>query len=325
MDIQEKKMKHRFLDDYPISIVQEPYFTDRLIYLNREFGCYDEWKEFNKMLNEHFEGNHEKFLEHYAEVRNKMIEDLQNNESIIRFRNEELPKPGFVLSSIKNRLKNIYTHEQNGKMFLSIDMSKANFTALRHYDPNIFDGAKTYYDWVSKYTDIEFIKNTRHTRQVVFGQVKPDRQLKYEQYLMETIYKDLFSENEEFLSIFELVDVKSDELIFIVKDEDKAIHYNVEPYINKIISNYDLNVKYELFRVKEYVFKRFYSDVLIRVYGKVKVGETSPYTLKCVPAQYYIQISKLINKEEVTNDDLVFYNDHELGTFFKPLELIEEN
>ena len=42
----------------------------------------------------------------------------------------------------------------------------------------------SYEDWVKKFTDLEYIIESKYTRQVVFGKLNPSRQIKVENYMI---------------------------------------------------------------------------------------------------------------------------------------------
>ena len=79
--------------------------------------------------------------------------------------------------------KDIFKPSNDGKLFISIDMRKANFSALKNYDSGIFDSVDTWEEFISRYTDNKHIINSKYIRQVILGNCNPKRQVTYENIL----------------------------------------------------------------------------------------------------------------------------------------------
>ena len=82
------------------------------------------------------------------DIRDAITGNLRK-ESFQRFNNDRLE-----VFDTKDVLKkaNLYHPDHNEKQFLSIDLKKANFHALRYYDPEIVDHAETFEDWILQFT-----------------------------------------------------------------------------------------------------------------------------------------------------------------------------
>lgn len=186
-------LKQRFVKDtgLPIKVFTSPYFESRLNLFESQFGAKTKFAEFTHMLSEKFESEAE-FFNEQDRVKQAALDYLNSNEAMMRFSREEdmnrfaIHNTGYPNSGV---FKDCYV----GKYLLSIDMRKANFTALRHYNPSIFDGVETYEDFIGKFTDSDYIKQSKYIRQVIFGQINPKRQQTYERYLMDNVLTSLFS------------------------------------------------------------------------------------------------------------------------------------
>ena len=55
-----------------------------------------------------------------------------------------------------------------------------------------------------------------------------------------------------------------------------------------------------------------------------KDGNVYQKKLKCVPSTYMPQVYKLIHNQSITEDDLVFYYEHQLVKFMHPIKLIKK-
>lgn len=123
--IELKQLRNRFVSDYnlPIQVVQSPYFEDRLELLEAEYGAKTSYEELLSVINERFNGKSTEFLEYYHQVRDNIITSVTNSEAYKDFMSNDK-----FIKNVKpicgNR--NLYTNEQDGCMFVSYDMKKAN-------------------------------------------------------------------------------------------------------------------------------------------------------------------------------------------------------
>ena len=136
------RAKERFCKDCNISIriFQEPYFTDRLTLYDKFYGTREKWDIF---LNELSKYN----CEQYA------------------VKHKNLPN------------KDIFKSSNDGKCFISIDMRKANFSSLHHYNSDIFGGAESWEEFIGRYTGNQHIINSKYIRQVILGNCNPKRHI----------------------------------------------------------------------------------------------------------------------------------------------------
>lgn len=176
--IDLKHLRTRFVSDtdIPIQVVQSPYFEDRLELLEEEYGTKTSYNNLLELINSRFDGNSNKFLEHYHQVRDTIITTILNSEAYKEFSNGKFVQN---LSPICSN-RNLYTNEQDGCMFISYDMKKANFQTLRYANPAIVYDADTYEDFIGVFTDLDYIKESKYTRQVIFGKLNPKRTMNLE-------------------------------------------------------------------------------------------------------------------------------------------------
>lgn len=64
----------------------------------------------------------------------------------------------------------IYKDTSNStKYYISIDMIKANYNAMRMYDPSIFKGSSTWEEYMATFTTIPYFIKSKYFRQIIFG------------------------------------------------------------------------------------------------------------------------------------------------------------
>lgn len=328
-------LKLRFVNDtkLPIIIFEEPDFDYFLDLYETQFGSRTAWNTLIETIDNKFDGNPNLFLEEYARVRNAMIDSIENNEYYKEFVDSNNKLSQYDIPTLDYPSSNVYKETNNGRYFLSIDLNKANFSALMYHDSRILGEEKpiSYDKWVSKFTDLVYIKKSKYTRQVVFGKVNPKRQIKIEKYM---IYQALLSYQELFESLNIDAKVASfciDEVVFDVTDYKSYIldnMYAINHLQKCLMEEYNINVDIEFYKLELHKLKT-YKDAEIPVYLKKyiekeqnKVLVDITYDLFSVPSFYYAQIYKLIHGQELNESDMKFYMEGQIAKFYHPLTYI---
>ena len=144
--------------------------------------------------------------------------------------------------------------------------------------------------------------------------------MNYEKFLMCELEKQLTS--QPFLEDFELFSINSDEILYKAKKGaviDNIMHV-CETLCHFIKQISILDIRVEAFTLRNYTFRIHNSKKSQTVYIKHYFDGRKAY--KCANLTYFTQTYKLINGIEITDNDLVFYNDNtELAKFLCPLEI----
>ena len=198
-------------------------------------------------------------------------------------------------------------------MFISFDMIKANFQALRYIDPSIVRDCETWEEYVSKFTDIPYIAAAKQVRQEVLGKLNGKRLAAIEKRITDDFAREYIKNNMGRLIPFS---IKTDEIIFkFVGSEKEFEKFEIH---NEEFQGFKFRVN--KFKLHMRVFKRAFSDKRIVVYEKEDYLNARRRILKAVPAIYYPQVYKLLNGMKINDCDLVFAHDHELAKFMYPIE-----
>ena len=155
------KLRQRFCKDcdIPINIFDEPYFSDRLGLFDFLYDSVSKWNLFKSEFKK-YDSAIDYFTD-YSRIKDEAIEAVRSAEGFQLF-----SAYGVNDFSIKNKglpSGRIYNPENNGRIFLSIDMKKANFSALHEYRSNIFGGAHTWEEFVSRFTEQLVTPSTAET------------------------------------------------------------------------------------------------------------------------------------------------------------------
>ena len=312
-----KHLRTRFVSDYnlPIQVIASPYFEDRLELLEEEYGAKTSYDNLLELIDSRFDENSNKFLEYYHQVRDTIITTILNSKAYKEFiSNDKFVKN--VKPICSNR--NLYTNEQDGCMFISYDMKKANFQTLRYANPAIVHDADTYETFIGIFTDIDYIKHSKYTRQVIFGKLNPKRTMNLEKWITNEFAKTL--NDLSVMKHCELFSLNSDEII--LKWNGSEEEFEKADIVPSIIFE-DVEYKGSKFKLHARQFKLATSSSILTVYEKEDYLNAHKRILKGVPATYMPQVYKLLGGVEIKPSDLVFYYEHELCQFLNPLELIK--
>ena len=312
-----KKFRQRFVKDYnlPINIFDDNLF-EYYIHLY-DFFPYLRYKETIEKIENAYDGCVEKWLEYCASVRDNAINGVMETEEYKNFNSMDLSKYNFTPICGE---RSCYTEETNGKRFLSIDLKKANFQALKYV--GVVSDA-TYEQFIHRFGGDDYIANSKYLRQVIFGKMNPSRQIKIEKYLMFKVYEAIKGITEDYgLTIFSM---NSDELIFEIPKEfydNGLIDYeNSRELANNIYDlvgeNIGAEIKVEYIEVRSLPIVSA-NGTKIDAYERTNLF-TNQKTLKKASTTFYPQIYKLWNEMPIEDYDMVFYIENQLATFNQKL------
>ena len=310
-----KQFRSKFVRDFnlPIQVVQSPYFDEHIKLLEDDCGANTKYITLLETVRDKFDDDMQKFLEYRHIIEDQILAYILNSEAYKEFNNDKsiIPSETPIVGSPE-----LYTKEQCGCFFVSYDMIKANFQALRYANPAIVKDCETYEQFIEKFTDIEYFKHAKQLRQVLFGKLNGKRTASIEKYISNLFAKELAKRYEGKMKLYS---IKTDEIIlkFLgTEDEFNKLKVNNEEFNG-------FRFRVNKFKLVSKDFKRGVSDKIVTAYIKEDYLNGRKHTLHCVPDTYYPQVYKLLNGMEINDCDLVFYYEHELAKFMYPLELIK--
>ncbi len=302
---KDRELAKRFVSDLklPIQIINEELFNYSLITI----GGIEAWEALKLLIKNEYENNNEKFLNEYYNVRDKIITTVLESEEFQKFNTMDMSRYSFVRTD-KVSSKNIYNQDNIGKTFVSIDLEKANFQVLHKVNKDIVFGADSYEDFIDKFTDLEYIQNSKYTRQVIFGKLNPSRHITVEKYYTYCIYELL--QESGLTDGWKVVSINNDEIIYEVSFGiyDTKFNAETEKAIKKLIKeSLDLIVHLDIFVLKGY--ELCYEDSgspKFTFYSKVYNKSNTLYKLVSVPLPYYLIIAKLYENLPLNEKDYHF-------------------
>jgi hypothetical protein len=253
-----------------------------------------------QMLRDVMEGldTEQDFFALSAEVRDSMIEAVQSAPAYERLAKDRLEAYNV---SVPVSRKDVYGEDNDGKHFISIDLVKANFQALKHYDLELVRGCGNYALWVRNFTDIPYFQNSKYLRQVMFGNCLPKKQQKIQKWMIAEIIEVLTKRIGYPMDW--LCSASSDEVVIRLPDSIPLADVlgTVRRYID--YSNVDTHVEgFKLVRIGD---KPYYVRELAN-------GEVD---FKGVPAYFLPQVYKKYFGKPLNDMDLSFFFEGQVAQF----------
>ena len=304
------KLKERFCKDcnIPINIFQEPYFTDRLKLYDKFYGTLEKWNIFVNELEKY--KTEQDYFEEYNRVKDEAIDFIKSTGAYKRFLVEDMNEFSIVNENLPS--KDIYHPSNDGKTFISIDMKKANFSALQFYNASMFDNADTWEKFIEKFTDNNHIINSKYIRQVILGNCNPKRHITYEKYLMDMILSNLL-DNCDITN--RIISFSNDEIILDTSDMDSRKTNNLIISIKKCLKHITIPLKIEMFALKKIKGTDGYCKFVFSSFCQIGVK------FKCLDSLYLPFVMRYFNNEEIQDTDKVFYHNGLLAQFIEVPEI----
>ncbi len=309
------KLRKRFVKDFklPITVLQDPYFDYYIRLYQDLFNSHDNYEKFCNLVER--QGSEGKFFQAADEVIQSAIASVKDNSSY---------QDGFLRADmnryrVENPLPkgNLYKSHNSRGHYFSLDMRKANFTALRFFMGSIVGDTESYEGFLGDFTDEEYFFISKQIRQVIFGNLNPKRQQTVQKWIMGQIAGPL-SDAE-----YEIVCGTSDEIIF--RDPLATPISEVAPLLSKIIEDisgpalYNGSLSIDDFRLEKFWLEPVVEDKEFFVKEVFSEDEDDSITFKNVPAHYFAEVYKTYLGEPITIMDRLSYYDGRIVEFKTPL------
>lgn len=300
-----EKLKQRFCKDcnIPINLFVEPYFENRLELYDNQFNTLEKFEIFKKVLVNY--ENEEDYFEDYNKFKDLIIMDIKNSEGYKRFIEDDFNKYAIDNKGLSNR--DVYKEHNVGKTFMSIDMVKANFTSMKHYDGTIFQDKEIYEDYLSLFTDNPHFINSKYVRQVIFGNNNPRRQTTYQKFLMNQVL-------EEILTIIDISKVESfghDEIVLDITNMSQTMINEIKEITMK--TSIDIGIK---LKIEEFILNKVGNTK-----GYVKKFLTGGFNFQCLDNILLPFVLRKYNNEAIDESDKVFIHNGMLAKIIETPDL----
>lgn len=301
----------RFVSDYnlPIPLHNKTWegFRYYLNLYNKEFDTINKWNKLMFRIFKHHDGDSSAFLKDFYDRRESIVQFFHNNPAQKEFTSMDMNQ--FAVPDRPQVSKNnVYNGDGDGQIFISIDLRKANFQAMKYVNPALVDNAETYEEFVGKFAPgMEYFTDSKYLRQVVFGQSCPKRQVTVETYLTNEVWK-LWKEwaKPEFDNI---VSFTNDEFVIKLRDPKNIRRTQILKYLDEFVKlvkeKLGLEIKAECFGLRQVqLCTETPGKTVVTFFVKVNFDGTTK--LMCLPLNYRAIVTKLLNGLPIEEPDLHF-------------------
>lgn len=307
------KLRQRFCKDckLPITVFDEPYFTERINLYDTFYDSVNLWDRFIQNVIDCGEYPTIKdYDRHYNQVKDSAIEFIKSTKKYLEFNSIDMNNYAVPVEYRYLPKKDIYTVANDGKMFLSIDMIKANYSSLHYFDSSIFDNSYSWKGFLSKFTDNEHILQSKQIRQVILGNCNPSRQLTYEKYLMSKFIQIIQANTDLFDNI---VFFSNDEIVLDITDLDNSTVANITYILRSLFYKY--TDKYLSSLVKLEIFTLHKIKDASGFYKKISNPTSIEIVFKCVESYFLPFVIRRMKGETIQESDKVFMFEGHLVKF----------
>lgn len=272
------------------------------------FKTREKWQLFEETL-AHFKYDDE-FLCYGNTLTNTITEQITSTSAYKEFITCDVDDVMPVNQKVKGvpyvKSVNLYKPDNHGKYFISIDLVKANYQALKTFSKDIVLGTDSYDQLISKFTDMDYYKSSKCIRQVIFGNLNMSRITRQVRYLNEKVVNLLIDKGytPEDILVFTTDEIilKCNNQDFMDKEFCKHLEYDI--YVNT-----GLNARVESFKL---------INILDDTYAK-EHKEDLP-TFKGGSSVYFPQVYKKYMNLPLEERDLYFLYEKHLAKFEEPLK-----
>lgn len=310
MKYSEKTLK-RFVNDFslPIQVPTNemiPYYVE--LY-DPVYSTKQKWDMFKSVVSKF--STEEEFVDYCYKLTDEVINTIKSTEAYEYFKNCDidaiLPIHNELFEIPYKKSINLYKQTNDGKYFISIDLRKANYQALRFFDSDIVLGSDTYEDMIERFTNEEYFKQSKSIRQIIFGNLDTKRIPHCERFLTEKVLDWVNKTNYPKDKIIEFT---TDELILECQPQVFLGTRGCNIIQEEIYKYSGVNVKVEDFRLK-YIG----NDTYIKEHP-----DNIPPTFKGGSSVYFPQAYKAYMNMPLKEEDLYFMYEKQLAQFKQPMK-----
>lgn len=305
-----KKVISRFFSDFklPIPIAYQEYLPYYLELFDKDYDTKAKYGLFMDFY-EKCGGTNEGFFQATSKVLHDAIGRMESTpayEGFIHADPKELP-----FFDVPDIFKNVatdklYHHENDGKMFVSMDMSKANYQAMKffagHFDEpreeNLVLNSKDFHDFIGKFSDEPYFQETKQFRQALFGHLNPKRQQRLQRYIMGEIFSKTM---EKFPNMDTSIVARasSDELVVNVDSFNSQAIVDIQSAFREAAKELHIAVVVNTFTLRQLKPYKFYE----------KIFQDGSFGIKCVSNNLMPQVYKYCASiKEFSKEDFLFIN-----------------
>lgn len=193
-----------------------------------------------------------------------------------------------------------YINTNANKYFVSIDVKSANFRCVKHFCPNMFSGE--WKDFVSKFTDIEFLIESKMFREKTFGEIFKGGIQRMPRMFIKQVYDYV---NEKYS--LRHATTSDDEVIYEV-DKD----FDIDEFRQNIETLLPNHFHVDMFKLVKLGRQEYYVKEFVK-------SDKKP-DFKMVEKDTLIEVVKYYYKQPLTETDRLFEHNGRIAEFKEDLQ-----
>lgn len=303
-------LRKRFCKDtgLPINVMSAPYFRQRL----ELFDAMNAYENYFDMT-QHYTNEDKSYLDYYDSVWDSVVKYIRSSDVFELFNTMDMNT--YANATHKNIPSgDVYKQPNVSKTYISIDMVKANFTCLVHFErktpfsKQIETDGYNYDSFMRRFTDNDFIIKSKNIRQIIFGKCNTSRYSTYQKYMMSTVIDALI---EIGVKLEDICSFRNDEIIIRMPTDGGLVNKIVN-----VANNTDFPLRTDIFTLEQIVDNAD-PDTFPegRIVGYIKRFDNETFETKCVSAVDAAPVARFLKNETILDDDLVFPNEKRLAKF----------
>lgn len=205
--------------------------------------------------------------------------------------------------------KNIYGGNITNKHYISIDMKTANFTSMKFFNKEMVLGFDDWQTLIKSFTDIEYFIQSKHFRQIVFGNIKgvASKIVTIQKYLTKYLHDALQNH-------ITITSVSHDEII--IETTQETIKSDME-CINKCITTLPENMA-NIWKIVTFTVSSINNSVYnLKTILDNNTFEKLNFEIRNTDKDFYPQVYKYVMGIDVTPYDMKFMNKGFVCTYDK--------
>lgn len=285
----------------PIPVTDPKYFSYYMEIMDKYFGCFEKKKVFMKYIEPKKPGEIKSEIGRLLKI---VVSHIKSSSEYAEFLNVPYVRPPDLLT--KNKL---YCSQHAGNYFVSVDMKSANYSVLREFCPTL--SKKNWREFISDFTDSEFIIQSKQIREIIFGVLGNKTILKFASLIINYVGLMQILKFPEIKKVF----CSEDEIVFKVNEDFDLDLFTKS--VNELCPSKVVDAS-EIYRVEMYKLVQLGQfDFFVREFTDGRRD------FKNVPKKFIAQCIKYYEKNEILEVDRKFTD--ELGivaTYDAPLDFV---
>ena len=206
-------------------------------------------------------------------------------------------------------VEKLYNPTNSGNYYISIDLRRANFQALKYHNPEIVFNSDEYEELLDVLgCQYDYFKLSKYIRQVIFGNLDMKKIPRIERYITQNILIYIINHCQNYINRDNIEVFTTDEIIIHCSEQNWYDENKLYQLKQLIEENTNSNVHVENYRLK-YIGNNFY----------LKEHLNDMPTFKGGSSIYFPQAFKHVEGMDLNERDLCFNYEGHIAMFKEPL------